>query len=126
MIVARQIGYLTRRTIGCYVVFFFFSSRRRHTRFDCDWSSDVCSSDLTATTNCAGNFWIRPNDFVLAYPVRVTVAAEYTSIDMESRIFREGSCAVCHGDPRSPSSAGHVFLLDDPGAQRPGATHFCK
>src|SRR2546430_2891601 len=28
------------------VIFFFFSSRRRHTRFDCDWSSDVCSSDL--------------------------------------------------------------------------------
>src|SRR6266478_992576 len=27
-------------------LFFFFSSRRRHTRFDCDWSSDVCSSDL--------------------------------------------------------------------------------
>src|SRR5688572_31493443 len=29
-----------------FFVFFFFSSRRRHTRFDCDWSSDVCSSDL--------------------------------------------------------------------------------
>src|SRR2546430_8603101 len=29
-----------------FVVVFFFSSRRRHTRFDCDWSSDVCSSDL--------------------------------------------------------------------------------
>src|SRR2546430_3075976 len=28
--------------------FFFFSSRRRHTRFDCDWSSDVCSSDLSS------------------------------------------------------------------------------
>src|SRR5256886_7021226 len=28
------------------ILFFFFSSRRRHTRFDCDWSSDVCSSDL--------------------------------------------------------------------------------
>src|SRR2546430_952227 len=28
------------------LVGFFFSSRRRHTRFDCDWSSDVCSSDL--------------------------------------------------------------------------------
>src|SRR5260370_6628875 len=26
--------------------FFFFSSRRRHTIFKCDWSSDVCSSDL--------------------------------------------------------------------------------
>src|SRR5690606_39482147 len=28
--------------------FFFFSSRRRHTRFSRDWSSDVCSSDLKA------------------------------------------------------------------------------
>src|SRR2546430_8130407 len=32
------------------VFFFFFSSRRRHTRFDCDWSSDVCSSDLVLGT----------------------------------------------------------------------------
>src|SRR2546430_9181467 len=32
-------------TLGAWS-FFFFSSRRRHTRFDCDWSSDVCSSDL--------------------------------------------------------------------------------
>src|SRR6267142_3745508 len=29
-----------------YLFFFFFSSRRRHTRLTCDWSSDVCSSDL--------------------------------------------------------------------------------
>src|SRR6267143_4254367 len=28
------------------MVRFFFSSRRRHTRWNCDWSSDVCSSDL--------------------------------------------------------------------------------
>src|SRR5690606_39348868 len=28
--------------------YFFFSSRRRHTRFSRDWSSDVCSSDLIA------------------------------------------------------------------------------
>src|SRR5260370_6029351 len=28
------------------LLLFFFSSRRRHTRFKCDWSSDVCSSDL--------------------------------------------------------------------------------
>src|SRR5260221_7525930 len=31
---------------GCDCFFFFFSSRRRHTRSLCDWSSDVCSSDL--------------------------------------------------------------------------------
>src|SRR5256886_7567326 len=30
---------------ACHRNFFFFSSRSRHTRFDCDWSSDVCSSD---------------------------------------------------------------------------------
>src|SRR2546430_8440583 len=36
------------RFIFVSVMFFFFSSRRRHTRFDCDWSSDVCSSDLGA------------------------------------------------------------------------------
>src|SRR6267142_3161859 len=29
-----------------YYIFFFFSSRRRHTRLTCDWSTDVCSSDL--------------------------------------------------------------------------------
>src|SRR5438034_2349450 len=29
-----------------FFFFFFFSSRRRHTRSLCDWSSDVCSSDL--------------------------------------------------------------------------------
>src|SRR6266478_6689319 len=34
-------------SIVLVLFFFFFSSRRRHTRFDCDWSSDVCSSDLT-------------------------------------------------------------------------------
>src|SRR5690606_40461217 len=34
----------------CRLLFFFFSSRRRHTRFSRDWSSDVCSSDLLSRT----------------------------------------------------------------------------
>src|SRR2546430_9584304 len=36
----------------CFCFFFFFSSRRRHTRFDCDWSSDVCSSNLPTLRQC--------------------------------------------------------------------------
>src|SRR5688572_30911069 len=36
--------------LGVDCLLFFFSSRRRHTRFDCDWSSDVCSSDLKSVT----------------------------------------------------------------------------
>src|SRR5690242_21296439 len=34
--------------------FFFFSSRRRHTRLTCDWSSDVCSSDLRSSGRTGG------------------------------------------------------------------------
>src|SRR5256885_7138047 len=34
------------KTIVGYDFYFFFSSRRRHTRLQGDWSSDVCSSDL--------------------------------------------------------------------------------
>src|SRR5256885_4408901 len=50
------------------VCFFFFSSRRRHTRLQGDWSSDVCSSDLPlpklrrilrATTACAMAFALK-------------------------------------------------------------------
>src|SRR5689334_24694661 len=38
-----------------YLYYFFFSSRRRHTRWNCDWSSDVCSSDLALgdASDCA-------------------------------------------------------------------------
>src|SRR5256886_13583170 len=41
------VRYVKFELMSCRLVIFFFSSRRRHTRFDCDWSSDVCSSDLT-------------------------------------------------------------------------------
>src|SRR5206468_8163978 len=40
----------------CFLVcFFFFSSRRRHTRSDRDWSSDVCSSDLRDELRFSGH-----------------------------------------------------------------------
>src|SRR5256885_3585791 len=45
-------GYFELDNYSCHILsFFFFSSRRRHTRLQGDWSSDVCSSDL-ATTTC--------------------------------------------------------------------------
>src|SRR5205809_4920337 len=41
---------------SCLEIFFFFSSRRRHTRCSRDWSSDVCSSDLaTMATDPTGS-----------------------------------------------------------------------
>src|SRR5690606_14190571 len=45
-------------------VFFFFSSRRRHTRFSRDWSSDVCSSDLHLGN---AGVWIAQQYLNLAY-----------------------------------------------------------
>src|SRR5689334_24305310 len=51
-------------TFESVFVYFFFSSRRRHTRWNCDWSSDVCSSDLSLTVTC-------PRDLVLDAPVKL-------------------------------------------------------
>src|SRR5216684_5061903 len=50
---------------------FFFSSRRRHTRCSRDWSSDVCSSDLTCGRCCEGyeiRIWRQGNPDVEAAP----------------------------------------------------------
>src|SRR5438270_7100615 len=50
---------------------FFFSSRRRHTRFDCDWSSDVCSSDLVKAFTATGKAFTVPPDLVSAVTRRM-------------------------------------------------------
>src|SRR5438132_3839871 len=44
-------------SVCLFFFFFFFSSRRRHTRSLCDWSSDVCSSDLSSS--CRTGSWVR-------------------------------------------------------------------
>src|SRR5690606_40199915 len=50
---------------------FFFSSRRRHTRFSRDWSSDVCSSDLTVALG-----WKKQGDPCCSYEYYPTKADE--------------------------------------------------
>src|SRR5215213_10260286 len=47
-----------------YGIFFFFSSRRRHTRLVSDWSSDVCSSDLRRSEDGALVGWLNVSDIV--------------------------------------------------------------
>src|SRR3989449_6777774 len=50
-----------------FICFFFFSSRRRHTRCSRDWSSDVCSSDLLTSTGTAAQLILEsPETIVLA------------------------------------------------------------
>src|SRR5260370_17709055 len=63
--------YNTSNYIQSIFAFFFFSSRRRHTRFKCDWSSDVCSSDLVATPrllpNLKSGLQLKPNSSSKGY-----------------------------------------------------------
>src|SRR5688572_31906964 len=58
---------------------FFFSSRRRHTRFDCDWSSDVCSSDLSARagrwTRLAASMALTPGSTLGSYEILAPLGA---------------------------------------------------
>src|SRR5690606_18809489 len=64
------------------MILFFFSSRRRHTRFSRDWSSDVCSSDLFGTLKAA--FYA----MLLAAPLAIA-AAIYTAYFMAPRMRRK-------------------------------------
>src|SRR5688572_32381710 len=67
----------------CSYFFFFFSSRRRHTRFDCDWSSDVCSSDL-AFALCRYK-WLRGPQ-----PAELGVLLDRCVIGLETANFTPG------------------------------------
>src|SRR2546430_8407627 len=61
--------------------FFFFSSRRRHTRFDCDWSSDVCSSDLTYQ-------WTQISGPTVALASPTASKTTFTAVAGQSYVFK--------------------------------------
>src|SRR5690606_40935943 len=86
---------------------FLFSSRRRHTRFSRDWSSDVCSSDLTdrlqgtppranrSVVNIVETFietnWDKPIDAVkLASVANVSARTMFRERSEERRVGRAG------------------------------------
>src|SRR5436309_4554922 len=60
---------------------FFFSSRRRHTRFSRDWSSDVCSSDLGTK---------RPGLRLLTVGTDCSVGKKYTALAIDKELRARG------------------------------------
>src|SRR2546426_7709660 len=76
----------------CVVVFFFFSSRRRHTRLQGDWSSDVCSSDLSP-------FVSAPVHLPTASLARCAKAAPYKRTIRSGRTPRPSGPALGCGAP---------------------------
>src|SRR3712207_7216318 len=81
--------------------FSFFSSRRRHTRYWRDWSSDVCSSDLLQDLGVA---------VVAGHGVLVDVAVAAVHLD--------GLAGVRHGDLRRVQLGDGGLLLERLAAQR--------
>src|SRR5690625_4438463 len=78
------------------VCFFFFSSRRRHTRWPRDWSSDVCSSDLKANYQEEMIPDDQPEthndveDELFDEAVQLIVSMQSASVSMLQRRFRIG------------------------------------
>src|SRR2546430_6297148 len=81
---------------------FFFSSRRRHTRFDCDWSSDVCSSDLWDDGTLAAPLVqavqgrsVIPQSFVISRDGRIVKHFTGFSLLSTPKLMREIGRASC-------------------------------
>src|SRR5256885_12636618 len=110
--------------------FFFFSSRRRHTRLQGDWSSDVCSSDLQCHTpapaapgtgsivcDATGGFPMPVNQQILLdnRPEGEAVESNFRLVSTETPALAEGQVLVRHHylslDPRSEE---HTSELQSP------------
>src|SRR3989475_6658705 len=97
----------------CYffLFFFFFSSRRRHTRFDCDWSSDVCSSDL----NMAGE--VNRRDFLSTLGVSVGAALTASAGSVIPSVGVAHAQEKPKGNiPDTPYKIGHMTFFTGPAA----------
>src|SRR5690606_40464402 len=81
----------------------FLSSRRRHTRFSRDWSSDVCSSDLSAYAVLQARLRDLPDP---PTPARTVTRPEHCGTCYEPTRHRDDDhgrpypCPRCHPDPR--------------------------
>src|SRR5690606_15314079 len=85
----------------------FFSSRRRHTRFSRDWSSDVCSSDLTTFTKTDQRMELK----TLTYLVVGATFALYVGIAVWSRARNTGDFYIA-GKGVSPVANGMATAAD--------------
>src|SRR5690606_40329359 len=73
---------------------FVFSSRRRHTRFSRDWSSDVCSSDLGSPPD---SHWARADQLSESASALASGAGEPESEEESSSSFSSGSGCFSSG-----------------------------
>src|SRR3989475_82693 len=97
-----------------FSVVFFFSSRRRHTRFDCDWSSDVCSSDLSCGEDRASCFGLLR---ALRDEVREAAALHHLAALVDDLALLDDDAGVAHRPLRHDPRPAHDRVADANGAQ---------
>src|SRR2546430_14862928 len=89
--------------------FFFFSSRRRHTRFDCDWSSDVCSSDYIYAADLNRIEVLEgPQGTLFGAGAEAGVIRYITNepkLDVTEANVKAGYGVTAHGDPNTDLTA---------------------
>src|SRR6266508_4894908 len=98
-----QVVYSYDLFIFIYSFILFFSSRRRHTRWPRDWSSDVCSSDLLAEANAAAITWCAEVNRALHSEIHAVPAAR---LELERRALRPLPSL------RPPLRAGELRTVD--------------
>src|SRR6185369_5709771 len=97
---------------------FFFSSRRRHTRFKCDWSSDVCSSDLDAKRGRRPPSTLNVSAEI---PLRPRVLPKYLHLGVASFSLATPACVE---QPPSPHKKLDQHTCS-PGKWNPSSRHRC-
>src|SRR6516162_11412637 len=107
-------------------IYFFFSSRRRHTRLQGDWSSDVCSSDLSPRRRSALTITDRPEDSLAAHGLRAegrvlrnpTTSQLYTAaLDRGEAVLAEDGPLVVDTGRFTGRSPKDKFVVHEPGSE---------
>ena len=71
---------------------------------------DARGQEFTVRSNSAGNFYVRDGRSKLEFPLAVELTYEGTTQIMRSVIWREGSCAACHGNDEGTDSIGRIYV----------------
>jgi hypothetical protein len=74
---------------------------------------DAEGATFSTATNCAGNFFVEPGDFEPKFPVWFSIFYGGQPVYMSSAVYRERSCAKCHGEVPGPNKVSHVYMSPD-------------
>src|SRR3989449_5342280 len=96
-------------------LFFFFSSRRRHTRCSRDWSSDVCSSDLASMPrDCSASNTLRPESNDTSRSLELPPSSTATRPNTAGSVTRSGGkVSVLRSEERRVGEEGRYRWAPD-------------